>query len=121
MDNFADEVAFLESTADVPVMFVDRTATVARLNVAFEREWGWRASSSSGLPLHCMIPPRLRTGLEIAWSRYQSMGDTPVFGQVLRLPFLDAQGNERQAEVCIYPAGPVAEGAIAAMVCPVLP
>jgi|GEM_PF-672846 len=123
MENFREETLVCPGAVETPVITVDTAGMVREVNAAFESVWGWAAGSSAGLPVSRMVPARLRTAFEIAWSRYRAARKWPLDGQVLRLPILDREGRERLADVCLRPRGPASPGCgwesgVEATVCP---
>jgi PAS domain S-box-containing protein len=88
----------LEAETKIPVVLVDQRGIITRINLEFEKLFGWSSREAVGSPLTIIIPETMREAHLKGFSRLLATGEPRLLSQPVRLPAITKSGREFMAE-----------------------
>jgi PAS domain S-box-containing protein len=78
---------------NVPVIVINESGIIVRVNSLFEQEFGWDGTDLKGQPVSAVIPPSLRDAHNMGFSRYLLSKESTVLNIPLDLEILTGSGQ----------------------------
>ena len=103
----------------LPAVCIDRTGLFVMVNKAFEEAYGWTREELLGQSITLIIPPYLREGHLIGFSRFLVTETPTLIGKKLPLKILYKDGSIKDAEHYIVSEKHNGEWRFAATIVPI--